>query len=178
MDEVWRYGYSEALGTTPPRPVTDRAICHARENTPDRLLVHYMQPHLPPAYEKDGEEFGELGVREWKTENPWSAVQSGKVEKEAVLRAYKKNLDYIVEELDLLLENVEAPRSIITSDHGHAIGEDGEWGHGNFISLVPSVRYVPRWETKATDTGNHSPDTYSQRGSTTREKQLESLGYL
>jgi len=47
LDEVWKYAWDDDLGTVPAAAVTDRAVALARERDPERLVVHYMQPHHP-----------------------------------------------------------------------------------------------------------------------------------
>jgi hypothetical protein len=47
LDEVWRSYWDNDIGTIRPRPITDAAIDFGRKETPDRLIVHYMQPHHP-----------------------------------------------------------------------------------------------------------------------------------
>ncbi|PSQ93930.1 MAG: hypothetical protein BRD53_07610, partial [Bacteroidetes bacterium SW_7_64_58] len=45
LDEVWKYSWDEEIGTIRPRPITDRAIRTWRDEHPERMIVHYMQPH-------------------------------------------------------------------------------------------------------------------------------------
>ena len=47
LDEVWKYGWDDELGTLPPRAITDRTIAAGRNANPDRIIAHYMQPHNP-----------------------------------------------------------------------------------------------------------------------------------
>ncbi|MFC7174345.1 hypothetical protein ACFQL0_15375 [Haloplanus litoreus] len=47
LDEVQQYGIDDTIDTVPPRTMTDRAIDVGRTVDPDRLVVHYLQPHEP-----------------------------------------------------------------------------------------------------------------------------------
>ena len=47
VEEVWKSAYDPNIGTIPPRNVTDHAIEAARKYNPDKVIVHYMQPHFP-----------------------------------------------------------------------------------------------------------------------------------
>ncbi|MGM0389103.1 MAG: hypothetical protein ACQEP0_11440, partial [Natrinema limicola] len=47
LDEVWRYAWDDDAGTIRPEPITDRAIRVCRSGEFDRVIVHYMQPHVP-----------------------------------------------------------------------------------------------------------------------------------
>lgn len=53
FDEIWRYAWDDDLETVTPETVTNHCINVARKSDPERLLVHYVQPHWPfvPAME-------------------------------------------------------------------------------------------------------------------------------
>lgn len=156
LDEVWRYAWDDDRGTIPARPVTDRAIATAREIDPERLLVHYMQPHHPfvpcPELNED------IGFKEDLTWNHiWEALQAGQISAERVWKGYRKNLEYVLGDVELLLKNVDAETAIITSDHGNGMGEFGVYGHPLYAP-VPALKKVPWSVTTATDTGEHEPE--------------------
>jgi hypothetical protein len=85
VDEVWKYAWDDDHGTIPAAAVTDRAISHAREDDPDRLVVHYMQPHHPfvpdPLDDDDG--LVRAGSHS-NTANPWVALRQDEVSVERV----------------------------------------------------------------------------------------------
>jgi len=47
LDEVWTYAWDNELNTIPARPITDRAISTWRQEDVNKMIVHYMQPHVP-----------------------------------------------------------------------------------------------------------------------------------
>src|SRR6056297_1142886 len=47
LREVWRYTWDSEVGTIHPRPITDHAVDVWRDHAPNRMIVHYMQPHGP-----------------------------------------------------------------------------------------------------------------------------------
>ena len=51
-----------------------------------------------------------------------------KVGKEGVKEAYKKNLEIVIESVEKLVKDLEG-KTIITSDHGELLGENGRFGH-------------------------------------------------
>jgi hypothetical protein len=185
LDEVWAYGWNDDLGTVPPRPVTDRAIDIKRERSVDRLIVHYMQPHYPfISPETNMDETFSLDLERLTTGegggggDPWELLRRGDVSYEAVWDAYKRNLEFVLEDVALLLDNVDAENVVITSDHGNALGEFGVYGHP-IGYLHPSVKKVPWVATEATDTGEHSPQTDPGTDSEPDvEERLRDLGYL
>jgi len=187
VDEVWRYAWDDAAGTIPARPITDRAIRAAREEGDrfDRQIVHYMQPHFPCVPDVAGTDAGDEGIAlDRFGEEPisvWEELRFGQRDPEDVWRAYRANLDYVLDEVALLLDNVDADRVAITADHGNAVGEYWLYGHVGGVAH-PAIREVPWYETHASDEATHEPATYETVGGRAEsdaavEERLEALGY-
>ncbi|GAD53589.1 hypothetical protein MBEHAL_2349 [Halarchaeum acidiphilum MH1-52-1] len=182
VDEVWEYGWDDDLGTVPARPITDRAVAAGRERDAERLVVHYMQPHFPsvPRGEGDGiplERFGRESL------SVWEELRYGWRDRADVWAAYIENLEYVLDEVRLLTENIDAERVAVTADHGNALGERHLYGHVGGVS-TPELREVPWCVTSASDTGDHRPTTHHATdggaGEATDEAvaaRLEALGY-
>lgn len=163
LDEVWRWGWDKQIGTVPPRRITDSAIEHARTQDFSRLIIHYMQPHVPflesersPAL--DMSNFTGKGKR---TLDDWELVELGKRDLDDVWSEYRRNLELVLEEVSILRNNIDGEKMIITSDHGNAIGERGLFGHPGGIS-IPALYEVPWCETTATDQETHEPADYNR----------------
>jgi len=156
LDEVWKYAWDDALGTVPPAAVTDRAVAHARERDPDRLVVHYMQPHHPfvPAPLDGDEGLARTGSHS-NTGNPWVSLRRGEVAVEDVWDAYEANLRYVLPEVESLLANVDG-RVAVTADHGNLFGEWGLYGHP-METPVPALLSVPWAEATGRDRGAREP---------------------
>jgi arylsulfatase A-like enzyme len=154
--------------------MTDRAITVGREHDPDRLLVHYMQPHEP--YIAEALESKEPLDPRWK--NPIEQLQQGNLDRETVWEAYLDNLRVVLDEVERLLENVDAERVVITADHGEAFGEYGFYEHP-IGCPHPVVKQVPWATTTAVDRGTSTPAAY-ERDETAPEvsDRLEDLGYV
>ncbi|WP_164471774.1 alkaline phosphatase family protein [Halosimplex salinum] len=175
LDEVWRYAWDDDAGTMPPRPITDRAIAAARDDRLDRLVVHYMQPHFPsiPSQLGSGKETGEWGEGRVTL---WERIESGAIDVATAWEAYLENLEFVLEEVELLLDNVDADDVVVTADHGEAFGEWGLYGHGH--QPAPILRRVPWIQTTARDSHRHEPAEYDGRSqNVTRDEQLRALGY-
>jgi hypothetical protein len=154
--EVWRDGWDDDLGTAPPRPVTDAAVTVGRSQDPGRLVVHYMQPHFPSLADDrdDGitlDAFGEESL------SVWEDLRFGNRSVDDVWAAYRRNLEIVLEDVELLLSNVDAERAVVTADHGNAVGEWGIYGHAEGVALPP-LREVPWVPTSATDEGTYEPE--------------------
>lgn len=91
--------------------------------------------------------------------------------------AYLATLRYVLDDVALLLENVDAERVVITADHGEAFGEWGFYGH-TVGCPHPVVRRVPWVETTATDEETHeSAVTPEVDAAFDRDQHLRDLGY-
>ena len=181
VDEVLRYAWDDDLGTIPPRPVTDAAIRTGRETTADRMVVHYMQPHFPSVagreQRSEGVELAEFGDDEMSV---WDDLRFGRRSEADAWQTYRENLEYVLDDLDLLFENLDAERVVVTADHGNAFGEHHIYGHPGGVDL-PVLREVPWCEMTAMDTHSHEPaaagrDDTGDSGDVIEER-LEDLGY-
>lgn len=177
LDEVWKYGWDSDLNTIPAGAISDRTIHHHRNQNPDRLIAHYMQPHHPfvPNPMDSGMNRDDLA----NPEKPvWDRLQEGELEKDEVWKAYRKNLRYVLDEVKVVLSNIDADTVVITADHGNAVGEYDVYGHGDIP--LSAVREVPWCVTSATDEGTFeselSPDDTDEDIKT--KQRLRDLGYL
>jgi len=156
-----------------PRPVTDHAIEVARESDYERMIVHYMPPHSPYVAEAKEED---RPLNEYEN-NPFSYLRETG-DRKTVFNSHVANLEWILEEVELLLNNVDAENVIITADHGDGFGEYGLYRH-RAGHLSPKVRVIPWVETSAVDSRSHEPS--SDRETTVEQSQkeaLKALGYI
>ncbi|WP_141212960.1 hypothetical protein [Halorubrum sp. Ea1] len=165
-DSDWVIGYDDEKRRS-PHHTTDRAIAAGRTVDADRHMVHYMYPHDP------------FPLAEPELFEPFDPLRAGDVSKDVVWERYLDNLRFVLDEVEILLENFDADDVAITADHGEAFGEYGFYRHVIGCPL-PCMRHVPWVETTASDTGTYeseAPD--STVGKTASEKdRLEQLGYL
>lgn len=174
FEQVWKYdsghsGEPEVESYTPPRFITDRAIEISRNEDFDRMILHYMQPHYP--YISNAIEESR-GLRSYE-KNPKAVKKDGY---HRVYSSYIDELRHVLDEIEILLENVDADKVAISADHGDAFGKYCVYGH-NPGRIHPGVRYVPWVETSAVDKGTHTPDFDYKMSSDGIEKHLQALGY-
>lgn len=174
-----------------PHIVTDRAISVARNREFDRLIVWYMQPHYKFIADAVDWTPGEASIDELMNgpeptrdlrpgEVSYDAARRGEVSPAEVRASYLSNLRFVLEYVEILLENVDAETAVISADHGEAHGELGVWGHPFGWPFAP-VKTVPWAETTATDERTYEPRFDELRRETTVEERreiLEDLGYL
>lgn len=177
LDEVWRYAWEDKDELFKPHFITDRAISIKRHFQPERMIVHYMQPHHPfiPHFDGFETDLHETWLNEWRD------IRVGHISKEEKWRQYRDNLLYVLDYVELLLGSIDADPVVVSSDHGEAVGEWGIYGHYGIPLRV--LRQVPWIETVAEDTGEYDPEFVPETTDVTGSKravedQLEKLGYL
>jgi len=180
LAEVWRTDWDAERGGVPPRPVTDRAVAAGREFDPDRLVAHYKQPHAPYPEIEGFDATNPFDATENDRSGVFGALIEGELTMERAWNGYLDHLRWGLDDVELLLENVDAERVAVTADHGECFGEWGLYGHHEAVP-VPELVRVPWVETTATDGGGYEPDvdlsaTQADAGPSVEEK-LRALGY-
>lgn len=166
--ELWDLVTGDDDPQTHPSPVTDCAITTGRNSDYDRYIIHYMQPHHP---------FYQDRSKPWN-DAPFAYLKnSGSFEE--VWDAYIDNLRLVLNHVETLLDNFDAEKVVITSDHGELFGEWGLYSHKVGIPH-PNLRKVPWVETTASDTESYQPDyeiTDERASEDEIHDRLEALGY-
>ena len=165
---VWKNGWSEKYRTVLPEIMFDYAIDAHFRFPNKKLIIHLMQPHYPYIGYKtdyfsllDNYTFRALRTRV-VSKSPIKTKRKYKdklfslytndifaiVKKDSILRAYKKNLKLAMSVIEKLVK-ILLGKTIITSDHGDALGEFIHplipirfYGHSNRIRL-PILVDVP-----------------------------------
>jgi hypothetical protein len=177
LDEVWEYGWDEEFDGIPPRPLTDRAIDVMRERDPERLLLHYMQPHAP--YRSLDMDWSVGDQKDADAGKVWDLLQIGELSHEAVWSAYRDNLRWVLDDVELFLDSVDAEKVVLTADHGEGFGEWGLYGHYRHVP-VSVLKEVPWVTATATDSGDYEPEAELADAELTGddvEQRLQALGY-
>lgn len=172
-EPVWKYDYCSEYKYQTPRPTTDCAIKIGRSEQYDRMMVHYMPPHEPYvanaiAEGREMEEYEESPIEYLR--------ETG--EKDRVYTEYLNMLRWVLDDVEILLENIDRENVVITADHGEAFGEYGIYRH-HAGSLHPKIRWVPWVRTTANDRNSYSPE-FDPAESTERsvDDALKALGYI
>jgi hypothetical protein len=127
------------LRITPPKAVTDAAIQEYRTRSPDKLVVHYEQPHAPFLHSPS--KYDASGDGRGGTQDVWEGLRKGRYDKDKVWEDYGKNLLTVLDDVETLIENVSGT-VVVSSDHGNAMGKWGVYGHPKNVP-VPVVKKVP-----------------------------------
>jgi hypothetical protein len=174
IEQPWQYATNDRYNHVLPKDMTDRAVSLYRERDPDRMIVHYMQPHRPhiaQAYKEDRE----LTDAE---RDPFTYLKNGG-NRERVFSNHVADLEFVLETgVKPLLRNVNADTVAITADHGDGFGKNWCYAH---IAGDPrkQVRRVSWIETEATDHNELEPSlTPPEDIENDTEDRLEALGYI
>lgn len=134
-----------------PETVTEAAR-RAHEDYPEkRVIVHYMQPHIPFIGE-----YGRTVQDRIDYRSVWKSLRDGDapVTIDEVWRAYDENLELVFDYVDQLLTDISG-KVVVSADHGNMVGER----HGPFPSpklyghpwgvYAPELVRVPWFEIDA-----------------------------
>ena len=134
--DIWKDGWNERLSTVEPRVVNDFVI---RDMSPKRKVIHYVQPHAPYI----GETMfvvtyrpHRLGVGLMVAE----LIKRKYIPHDFIVDAYVDNLRLVLDSVNELLGHLKG-KTIITSDHGECLGEEGYYIHGGDRPDI--IRKVP-----------------------------------
>jgi hypothetical protein len=191
LDEVYadRWNPDGRLPTVTPADVTARArwAWNRRDELGiEQLVVHYMQPHIPFRSRPEwchGWDLDGFGTGGGYFKDTWKKIRDGELQADAVWAAYADNLRWAIDDAVTPWVTGSDASLLVTSDHGNAMGEWGEWGHpirsnNPAVREVPWVRTVGLEDRPVGDVPGDPPARYaSGSGETVVEDQLAALGY-
>jgi hypothetical protein len=141
IEHIWRHEVtndrgpdSQTGGYTLPRHVTDRGIAVSRNNNfDDVIFTLHATPSSVCGWGRRGSP-GTLSLRK----NPGNTYEKPVIEKPYWKRT-STNYGSSLDDVETLLNNLDADAVAITADHGEAFGEYAVYEH-HAASLHPSIR--------------------------------------
>lgn len=183
--------WDRELQTVLPSEVVSAAN-EANSDYPDkRLIIHFMQPHIPFI----GEKGQSIGADGWTTGidneegiSTWNLLMyeyDCNFTPEEAISAYSENHEIAIEHAHSLSKNLVG-KTVLTTDHGNMIGERMSpipaRAYGHITGLrEPGLVNIP-WQTLSHDNRKRikpePPETeISKMSEEERKKRLEALGY-
>jgi hypothetical protein len=165
-----------------PETVTDAARRAHDEFPNKRVIVHYMQPHIPFIGEYGWELQDRIGRR-----SVWKDLRDGKqrVGMDEIWKAYRENLDFVLEYVEELLAEISG-KAVISADHGNMVGErhgpiptKKMYGHPWGV-YAPQLVKVPWFEIESGDRRTVTTDppvAVRKQSEELIQERLRSLGY-
>jgi hypothetical protein len=183
---LWETHWDEDLSTVPPDAVVDASVDIHERHPHKRLIIHFIQPHYPFIGEtgcaiEHGTVTGDgLIYDEREVADVWTKLERGAVTRERVWEAYLENLELLFPHVETLTERLDG-KTVVTSDHGNALGEWGLYGHpgGRYLSALVKVPWLvidggPRRRIEAGTTRATTVDTNVDER---LGERFENLGY-
>lgn len=150
--------------TIPPREVVEAAVRMHDEHPNKRLIVHFMQPHIPyigstaerirSSVSISGLGLGDHPGNEQRNGDGyrwWDAIEANEISREETHEAYVESLDIVLDHVTELLDDVDG-KSVITADHGELLGERlvpfGARRYGHPPLYTTELCEVPWFETE------------------------------
>ncbi len=129
----FKKGWDDSDGYVEPEQVAED-FRTARKLFPDKKIIgHFMQPHGPF-----------IGFEGDNTPDRHEA-EKGNEDSARVWKGYRQNLEYVLESVEDLLDDLEG-RTVITADHGNLMGERGIYDHPYGLD-TRVLREVP-WDVR------------------------------
>lgn len=143
---TYRNRWNDGQKTVLPEDVKKDVETASKLFPEKRLIIHFMQPHIPFINSSEFFDGFEHLVNGGKGGSPgskyfWKVARDGDFSKEEIFEPYSENLELVMKTVEEL-ENVLSGRTVITSDHGNLVGEHGMYGHPRGKDYQP-LREVP-----------------------------------
>lgn len=174
--------WDEDLEIAHPETVTQAAREVHEEYPNKRVIVHYMQPHLPFIGERGLELREQVGQR-----NAWIPFRNGQrpITIDELWEGYNENLEIAFDYVSELLNNIDG-RVVISADHGNMVNErqgplptSRMFGHPWGVyspELVKVPWFVLEMCSRRTVT-EEAPTEFENYSDGLVTERLESLGY-
>lgn len=186
MHFLWESLWDDEVDTVRPEDVTEFTLSLLDRYSDKRLIVHYIQPHIPfigpTGRQLDQAPFqgGTLERAQPGEDSVWQQLKLGEMEVETARQAYRENLELALDAVEPLVESLVG-KTVVTSDHGNAFGEWGIYGHPRNRPIAP-ITTVP-WLEILTDSRREIVAADSTVSPTEVQEQsvkgrLEALGYV
>lgn len=184
--------WDDDLQTIPPEIVVEAALDAHNRFPNKRLIVHFMQPHVPFI----GETGHQINAKGWDRnvaglpgETVWQQLRNGTDNTdpslELVWDGYRENLEIVLSHAEHLIEQLDG-KTVVSSDHGNMVGERilpflSRPKYGHFYGVyTPELVCVPWHVVEHEDRRSISTDppiATEQRADDVVEKRLDALGY-
>lgn len=119
--------WNEDAGTVLPCKVREKAELVEKLYPEKKKLIWFLQPHYP--FYTVGDTLG-VNPDSDKIEKgtAWEKAEKEIYSHDFVVKGYRENLKDVISEIDSLKNSLKG-RTILTSDHGNYMGENGLYGH-------------------------------------------------
>lgn len=180
---LWETHWDDNLRTVRPSDVVNETLSINQENPHKKLIIHFIQPHYP-FIGKKGKQIEHKTVtgdgiiyEDRNRDDVWTKLERGNLSKKLVWEAYLENLELTLPHVENLVNNLVG-KSIVTSDHGNALGRWGLYGHPGrkYIEELVKVPWLVIDDSTRRQITSEKIYKQSDIDSTVNER-LKELGY-
>lgn len=178
------------LQTVHPETVVEAARDAHLEFPDKRLIIHFMQPHIPFIGEIGRKIVGDGWTTDRAAENVnsiWKQLRHDDVEidLEIVWKAYFENLDIVLSHVESLLDLVPG-KTVVSADHGNLVSErlrpiptTPKYGHpyGVYAQELVKVPWFVVESGNRRQVRSEPPINQRSQSDETIEQRLHALGY-
>jgi hypothetical protein len=166
-----------------PSKVQDESVMretiNAQKNAPIREALFKLFLPVFKRYVKGKSDWFLAQVLQLPPLSPMDAVRR-KYKKAGLIRAYQENLDFVLQEVNTLLNYLKG-KIVITSDHGELLGENGDYSHspGSSNPILLNIPWFVLEKQSAEPINPTQPDSVNSPITSSQiEERLKALGYL
>lgn len=185
VSNVFIHDWNEEYGTVLPEKVTQESIRMRRKYPNKKMIIHYIQPHVPYIGKKKLYSSKKLSEGNAWCKSLMNLLRYKNFNENYFYKLYIDNLKAVLSSVKKLLPYFNG-KVIITADHGELFGEFNLYGHPPGIKIKSQIK-VP-WFEVDTDYykkgGIESLDIDGEESGEVEEKEgeikdkLRQLGYL
>lgn len=124
--------WDDDFGTVLPADVVRHAKSAEKLYPDKRKIIHFMQPHGPLVFERDGE-LGTVGV---------SDIVDGSISAEGYRERYRESIEYLGQFIEELAQGLSGT-TVVTADHGELLAENNNMDMHPFYLDTRVLREVP-----------------------------------
>lgn len=185
IEDVWQDRIDFGEFAVSPETMSAHAI-EAIDRHPDkRLVVHYIQPHIPFIGPTGKEHFGDI-------DTVWSNAIKGELDvaDDLLWEAYEENARIALEEITSVVQELDG-KTVITSDHGQMIGDRGSpfpgrlYGHPSGVYIEELVKvpwFICDFNQRRSITADSDSSRYERKQADNIDEKarehLRKLGYI
>jgi len=113
---VWLEGWDAEKNCVLPSTMLEYTLDALKKYPDKRFIIHFLQPHSPFL------SLEEYYKTEHRGKDIWDSLIKGEISLREVKKGYRENLKLVLPYVEKLIE-VLPGKTVVTSDHGNALGE-------------------------------------------------------
>ncbi|MFB6199915.1 MAG: hypothetical protein ABEJ83_03485 [Candidatus Nanohaloarchaea archaeon] len=135
----WNKQYKTVL----PESIVRDALTAEKLFPEKKKIIHFMQPHQPFISDPDAGAGFDWLMSDGEEGSVWGKAMKSEISRERAVEGYRQNLRQVEEAVNRISVELNG-KTVVTSDHGNLLGENGVYGHPRGLN-AKVLREVP-WD--------------------------------